>query len=132
MGYSKDLVSHLRQNGLWDQLTGDQQKRFERLTDEQARQILVMDDQWEMSEQPAVEAFGLMSLVQMIRAFQGALVELGGEDVGKLSKAGKLLAEFFLELRQRGMSADDVDDDLRQLNPLVIAALIAAYKGPSE
>lgn len=132
MGYSDDLVARLRQDGVWDQLTGEQQQRFEDLSDEQARQMLVMDDQWQMSEQPAIEAFGLMSLVQVIRLFRGALVQVRGETAGKLSKAGRLLAEFFLELREKGMAPEDVDEDLRQISPLVIAALIAAYKGPEE
>jgi hypothetical protein len=68
----------------------------------------------------------------MIGAFRGSLVEFGGENVGRLSKAGRLLAEFFLELRERGISADEMDQELRKLGPLVIAALIAAYKGTSE
>jgi hypothetical protein len=132
MGYSDDLVARLRQDGMWDQLTVEQQDRFAGLSDEQARQILVMDDQWEMSEQGAVEVFGLMSLVRMIRSFRGALVELHGENAGKLSKAGRLLAEFFMELRQRGLSAEEIDEDLRKMTPLVIAALIAAYQGTPD
>ena len=129
MGYRDDMVARLRQDGLWDQLRGDQQKRFLSLTDDQARQILIMDDEWDMGEQRAIEMFGLMSLVQMIGAFNGALVQREGEQIGKLSKAGKLLAEFFLELRQQGLSPDEMDQHLQKLNPLVIAALLAASEG---
>ena len=94
MGYRDDMVARLRQDGLWEQLRGDQQKRFLNLTDDQARQILIMDDQWDMGEQRAIEVFGLMSLVRMIGAFNGALVQnlhcgvevrdrrRGGEDSG--------------------------------------------------
>ena len=132
MGYCDDLVARLQGEGAWEQLTAEQQTRFQGLSDEQARQILVMEDEWNMSEKPAVELFGVMSLVQMIGLFEGALVERGGQQIGKLSKAGKLLAEFFIELRQQGLSPDQIDEDLGKLSSLVIAALIAAHHGPGE
>ncbi|MHC4398635.1 MAG: hypothetical protein ACYTG0_03050 [Planctomycetota bacterium] len=132
MGYRGDLIRRLQHDGLWAQLTGDQQGRFETLTDDQARQIMVMDDQWDMGDRKAIELFGLMSLVQVIISFQGALVEHGGENVGKLSKAGRLLAEFLTELRQKGLSAEDIDAGLQKLSPLVIAALTTVYKGSPE
>jgi hypothetical protein len=90
--------------------------------------MMVMDDQWDMSDEEAVEVFGIVSLVQLILLFKGALVERGRENVGKLSNAGTLLAEFFIELSQRGLSADDVDEGLRKLSPLCIAALKTVYK----
>jgi hypothetical protein len=132
MGYRDDLIRRLQQDGVWDQLTGDQQERFQNLTDDQARQMMVMDDQWDMGNEKAIEAFGLLSLVQMIGTFKGALVEHRGKKFGRLSKAGKLLAEFFIELREQGLSADDVDAGLQQLSPLVIAALTTAYKGSAD
>jgi hypothetical protein len=122
----------LQQEGAWDQLTAKQQKRFRNLTDDQARQMMVMDDLWDMADKKAVEVFGLLSLVQMIKSFNGALVEREREKMGKLSKAGRLLAEFFLELRAQGLSQDDVDAGLKTLSPLVVAALTAAYKRPRE
>ena len=132
MGYRDDMIQRLKQAGIWDQLTGEQRQRFEGLTDEQARQILVMDDQWEMGEERAIEIFGLLSLVRVIRLFKGALVETQGERIGKLSKAGQLLAEFFLELRQRGLSADEIDAGLEGLSQMAIAALITAHTPPAS
>ena len=132
MGYRDDMIARLQQDGLWDQLRGDQQKRFLSLTDDQARQILVMDDQWDMGQQRAIEIFGLMSLVQMIGAFNGALVQREGGNIGRLSKAGRLLVEFFQEMRQQGLSPDEIDQHLQKLNPLVIAALLAAAEGLPE
>jgi hypothetical protein len=132
MGYRDDVVVRLQENGLWDQLTGEQQQRFLGLSDEQARQILVMDDDWDMGEQHAIKMFGVMSLVKMIGAFNGSLVQRGTEQTGKLSKAGRLLAEFFLELKQRGMTPDLIDQHLQDLNPLVIAALLAAYENDTR
>jgi hypothetical protein len=132
MGYADDLIARLRETGVWDQLTSDQQRRFRNLTDEQARQMMVMDDQWEMGEQKAIEAFGVLSLVQMIGAFQGALVERGPGKGGKLSPTGTLLAEFFRQLRERGVSVDQIAEELHQLSPLAIAAIIAAHQRPDE
>jgi hypothetical protein len=132
MGYREEVIRRLQQDGLWEQLTCEQQTRFQSLTEDRARQIMVADDQWDMGETDAIELFGLMSLVQAILLFKGTLVERKGENVGKLSKAGRLLAEFFLELRERGVSADQIDEDLRKLSPLVIAALIASYHGPGS
>lgn len=131
MGYRDDLIRRLQQDGLWDQLSGQQQTRFQSLTEDQARQMMVMDDQWTLGDEETVGVFGLMALVQMIPSFKGALVEHGGENIGKLSKAGRMLAEFFLEMQQEGLSTDDIDAELRKLSPLVIAALLAAYQGPS-
>jgi hypothetical protein len=128
MGYRDDLINRLQQDGLWNQLTSEQQTRFHGLTDEQARQMMIMDDQWDMGDEEAVELFGLLSLTRMIMSFKGALVQHEGENVGKLSRAGELLAEFFIELTERGLSSDDVDEGLRSLSPLSIAALKTVYK----
>jgi hypothetical protein len=68
----------------------------------------------------------------MIMSFKGELVERQGDNVGRLSAAGKLLAEFFLELEKRGLSSDDVDAGLRRLSPLVIAALKTVYKRTTD
>ena len=85
MGYRDDLIRRLQKDGSWNQLTVENQTRFQNLTDEQARYILVMDDQWEMGDEKAIEVFGLMSLVQMIGLFKGALIEHGRESMGQLS-----------------------------------------------
>jgi hypothetical protein len=90
--------------------------------------MMIMDDQWEMGDEEAVELFGLLSLTRMIMSFKGALVQCGGDDAGKLSRAGELLAEFFIELSEKGLSSDDVDEGLRSLSPLCIAALKTVYK----
>ena len=132
MGYRDDLLRRFRQDGLWDELSSGQQKRFQGLTEDQARQMMVLEDQWNMGEEEVVQLYGLVSLVQVITAFGGRLVEHHGEDIGRLSEAGSLLAEFILELRQQGTSADEIDAGLRKLSPLVIAALIAVHQGPSD
>ncbi|NQT39012.1 MAG: hypothetical protein HQ581_16055 [Planctomycetes bacterium] len=132
MGYREDLIDRLRHDGLWDQIPAEQQKRFENLTDNQARRMMVMDDQWDRGDQEAIEMFGLMSLLQVIGTFKGVLVQHGGEEIGKLSKAGRLLAEFFLELKEQGLSADDVDAGLRKLSPLVVAAIATVYQRAEE
>lgn len=128
MGYREDLVQRLQQEGLWDRFTSHEQTRFQNLTDDQARQMMVMNDQWDLGEQQAVEWFGLVSLVQVIQSFRGALVERQGASVGKLSKAGKLLAEFFIAVEEEGLSADDVATGLQGLSPLGIAALTTVYQ----
>ena len=132
MSYHDDLIHRLQQDGLWAQLTAEQQKRLQGLTDDQARQMMVMDDHWDLGEKKAVELFGLVSLVQMIMSFKGTLVEHQGDDIGRLSQAGELLAEFFLEVEKSGLSSDDVDDGLRRLSPLVVAALKTVYKRTRE
>ena len=132
MGYRDDMVRRLREDGLWEQLTGRQQERFLSLTDDQARKIMVFDDHWDMGEMRTIEFFGLNSLVQMIASFKGALVQTDGEEIGRLSHAGKLLAQFFLELREKGLSPDDVNEGLAEMSPLVIAALLAAHQSAPE
>jgi hypothetical protein len=132
MGYRDDLIDRLREEGIWDQLTAEQQRRFESLSDDQARKMMVMDDQWGLGDQQAIQALGTVSLVQALTAFRGVLVERQGEHLGQLSQAGKLLAQFFLELKRLGLSADDVQAGLQKLSPLVIAALATVYLQSEE
>lgn len=132
MSYRDDLIQQLRQDGHWDQLTGEEQNRFQGLTDDQARQMMVMGDRWDLGETETVELFGLISLAEMIMSFKGALVEHQGDNAGSLSPAGELLAEFFLELEKNDLSPDDVDAGLQKLSSLVIAALKTVYKRTKE
>jgi hypothetical protein len=129
MGYRDELIERLRDAGAWEGLTVQEQRRFQDLTDDQARQLMVMDDAWEMGDDDAVQVMGVVSLVRMMTSFKGALVEHEGERKGRLSQAGALLAEFFLQLQKRGLSPDEIDQGLRELHPLVISALLAAHKG---
>lgn len=132
MSYRDDLIRRFQQDGTWEQLTAEQQQRFQNLTDDQIRRMMVLEDQWNMSDEKAIGVFGQMSLVQAISAFGGALVEHRGESAGRLSKAGKLLAEFLLELREKGLSTDDVAAGLEKLSPLVVAALTTVYLRTKE
>ena len=132
MGYREDLIQRLKNNGHWDQLTGEQQGEYESLSNEQARQLMVKIDQWDMGDEKTVQDLSFFSLARMVASFKGALFELGGPNKAELSQAGRLLAQFFLELREHGLSADEVDEGLRELSPLMISALITVYKGPSS
>jgi hypothetical protein len=109
-------------------MTLQAQDRFQKLSDDQARHLMVLDDQWTLGEPGAVNFIGLASLIRMMRSFNGALVEHDGENVGGLAKAGRLLAEFVIELSSQGRTPDEVAEGLSQLSPLVIAALITSYK----
>jgi len=126
--YRDELIRRLQQEGAWQCMTESNRSRFENISEGQARGIMVLEDQWTIGEQDAVNTLGLFSLVKMIQSFRGALVELDGEDIGKLSKAGRLLAEFIIELSNKGVASRDVDEGLQKLSPFVIAALIASYE----
>jgi hypothetical protein len=128
MGYRRDLISRLQREGSWQFMTLQIQRRLQALSEDQARQIMVLEDQWTLGEPDAVNLIGLVSLVRMIQSFKGALVELDGEKMGRLAKAGRLLAEFLIELSDKGLSTDDVEEGLSQLSPFVIAALLTSYK----
>jgi len=132
MSYRDDLIRQIQQDGYWNQLSGEDQKRFEALSDDQARQMMVMGDHWDLGEPEAIGLFGVLSLVEMIMSFKGALVGPQGDSVGRLSPAGRSLAEFFLALDEKGLSSDDVDAGLKEMNPLVIAALKTVYKRTKE
>jgi hypothetical protein len=109
-------------------MTAQSQSRFANLSDQQARQMMVLEDQWNLGEHDAVNLVGLVSIIRMIQSFKGALVETDGENIGSLAKAGKLLAEFVIELSDKGLSADEVEKGLSDLSPFVIAALLTSYK----
>ena len=104
------------------------QGRLQNLSEDQARQIMVLEDEWTFGDMNAVRLLGLMSMVRVIQSFKGSLVQLDGEDVGRLSKAGRLLAEFLVELSNQGLTAEDLEEGFNQLTPFVIAALLTSYK----
>jgi hypothetical protein len=127
MEYRDEMIRRLKQEGSWQSLTTQAQGRLEQLSNEQARKFLVLQDQWTLGDQDAVNLVGVVSLIRMIHSFKGSLVELKGENMGRLSEAGRLLAEFLIELANKGLTAEEIQEGFDQLNPLVIAALITSY-----
>jgi hypothetical protein len=63
---------------------------------------MVLEDQWSFGEPDVVNWIGMVFVVRMIQSFKGGLVELDGENMGTLSRAGRLLAEFVIELSNQG------------------------------
>ena len=109
-------------------MSAQAQSRLQNLPDDQAREIMVLEDEWTVGDTDAVHLLGMVSMVRVILSFKGALVNLEGEDVGRLSKAGRMLAEFVMELSNRGLNAEDVEKGFNQLSPFVIAALLTSHK----
>jgi len=101
---------------------------LQNLSEDQARQIMVLEDEWTFGDTNAVRLLGVVSMFRVIQSFKGALVELDGEDIGRLSKAGRLLAEFLIELSNRGLTTEEIEEGLNQLTPFVIAAILTSYK----
>ena len=109
-------------------MSSETQSRLQNLSDDQARQLMVLEDEWTFGDTNAVRLLGLVSMIRVIQSFKGSLVQLDGEDVGKLSKSGRLLAEFLIELSNQGLSAEELEEGFRQLTPFVIAALLTSHK----
>ena len=128
MSYRDELIRRLEDEGSWGLMTAQVRGRFRELSEDHARKIMVLEDQWAFGEPYTVHLIGLASLVRMIQSFRGALVELQGDHVGRLSRAGRLLAEFLRELSNRGLTSDEVDEGLTQLGPFVIAALLTSHE----
>lgn len=103
MGYRDDLIQRFKDAGSWDQLTGEQQRQWESLTDEQARQIMVKADEWDMGNENTVQQLAILSLHQVITSFKSALFDVENPERAQLSKAGRLLAEFFFGTSQEGI-----------------------------
>ena len=128
MQYREELIRRLQHEGSWDSMSAQDQSRLQNLPDDQAREVLVLEDEWTFGDTDAVHLLGMVSMVRVILSFKGALVKLEGEDVGRLSKAGRLLADFVIELSNRGLTAEDVEKGFNQLSPFVIAALLTSHK----
>ena len=128
MGYRDELIRRLQNEGSWQRMTKQVQRRLQNLSDDQARQIMVLEDHWVLGDPSAVKLSGLVAVVRMIQLFKGSLVKLDGDDMGSLAKPGRLLAEFLIELTKRGLAVDQIEAGLSQLNPFVIAALITSYE----
>jgi hypothetical protein len=128
MRYRDELIRRLQHEGSWQSMTVHNQSRFRQPSEDQARQIMVLEDQWTLCEPDAVNLIGLVSLVRMIQSFKAALVEVDGENMGQLAKPGMLLAEFVIELSNRGLNSQELEEGLSQMSPLVIASLITSYK----
>lgn len=131
MSYRDELIRRLQQTGTWDQLTGQGRKDVENLTDDECRRVMATADEWDMGIEQAIEPMTVLLLVQLATSFGGVLVEHEGDRKGQLSKAGRMLAEFFHEVQASGLSSDEVAEGLRKLTPPAIETLITVYKGPS-
>jgi hypothetical protein len=130
VSYRNELIRRLRETGIWGQLTEQGQKDIENLTDDDCRRVMATADAWGMGIEQVIEPMKVVLLVQLATSFEGILVEHEGSKKGQLSKSGRLLAEFFQEVRGIGLSSDEVADGLRKLSPPAIETLIAVYKGP--
>jgi hypothetical protein len=131
VSYRDELIRRLQQTGTWDQLTEQGQKDIEDLTDDECRRVMATADEWDMGIEQDIEPMTVLLLVQLATSFEGILVEHEGGRKGHLSKAGRMLAEFFQEVQASGLSSEEVTDGLRKLSPAAIETLITVYKGPS-
>jgi hypothetical protein len=115
---------------MWDQLTKQGQQDVEKLTDDECRRVMAAADEWDMGIERVIEPMAVLLLVQLATSFEGILVEHEGDRKGRLSRAGRMLAELFQEVQAAGLSADEVAEGLRRLSPPAIETLITVYKGP--
>ena len=83
-------------------------------------------DWWEMGDPETSQQVGELMLKEALKAllsvFGGRLLELEGENTGKLSKAGMLLAGFVAELEEHGIDWATISDHFPKLNntPFII------------
>jgi hypothetical protein len=131
VSYRDELIRRLQETKTWDQLTEQGQNDIKNLTDDECGRVMATADEWDMGIEPASEPTTVLLLIQLTTSFEGILVEHEGNRKGQLSKAGRMLAEFFQEVYASGLSSDEVADGLRKLSPEAIATLITIYKGPS-
>jgi hypothetical protein len=129
VGYRDDLIVRLKDSGLWGKLSGEHQLAIQEFTDDQACRVMVKVDAFDMNDQRVIDELARASLERLVRVFEGSLIE-PFDDRPQLTMAGELLAQFVLELRERGLSATAIDSGLKQLDAMVIAGLITIYRGP--
>jgi hypothetical protein len=132
VSYRDELIRRLQETGTWDQLTKQGQQDIENLTDNECGRVMATADECDMGIEEVVEPMTVLLLVQLATSFEGILVEHEGSIRGQLSKAGRMLAEFFQEVQASGLSSEEVADGLRKLSPPAIATLITVHKGRSE
>ena len=119
MGYRDDLIQRMKDDGLWDHLSDEQRREWAQLSDEQAGKM--MADMDSLAYDPDTqEKIGKILIKEVLEAFLsvfgGRLLELQGEHIGKLSRAGMLLAEFIDELEKQGIPWAAISDDFPKLN----------------
>jgi hypothetical protein len=131
VSYRNELIRRLQETRTWDQLTKQGQQDIETLTDDECRRVMATADEWDMGIEPVIEPMTVLLLVQLTTSFEGILVEHEGDRKGQLSRAGRMLAEFFQEVQGTGLSADEVAEGLRKLSPPAIETLLTVFKGPS-
>jgi len=130
VSYRDELIRRLQQTRTWDQLTRQGQQDIENLTDDECRRVMATADEWDMGIEQVIEPMTVLLLVQLTTLFEGILVEHEGDRKGQLSRAGRMLAEFFQEVQATGLSADEISEGLRRLTPPAIQTLLTVYKGP--
>lgn len=116
----------MRQNGSWNKLTGEEQTVYSKLTDDEAKNYMVLIDEWDMGEPDAKAVFAMASLKNLISSFKMKLIE-ADQNKPQLSKAGILLAQFISELRQNGLNDTDIANGFETLNVLTIASLMTLF-----
>jgi len=127
MSYRDDLIQRLRDVGTWERLAGDEQNRALALTDEEARRILVLTDDFDMGKIEGIAPVAVSSLIDMIASFKTNLVVMDSMNHPKLSKAGMLLAEFIEELQARGIDLGEIGEQFSGFHLGAIAALMVIY-----
>jgi len=130
VSYRDELIRRLQQTRTWDQLTKQGQQDIENLTDDECRRVMATADEWDMGIEQVIEPMTVLLLVQLTTLFEGILVEHEGDRKGQLSRAGRMLAEFFQDAQATGLSADEISEGLRRLTPPAIETLLTVYKGP--
>jgi hypothetical protein len=128
VGYRDELIGRMQRDGIWTGFTGEQQAEFLAFSDEQAKQFLVLKDQWDMGDSKTVARMAGVSLGELIASFNGELIQIDCTDMPPLSKAGVLLAQFVQELRQNGLNEDEIACGFESLNALSIALLMTVYQ----
>lgn len=109
MGYRDDLIAQLKDAGVWQKMTGEEQGNFEQLTDQEAAALMVKGDELVRLEPEAVQETASTALKAAIGLFNGALFS---QDKGTLlTPAGTKLAEFLDLLYADGLTTDVIEDD---------------------
>lgn len=121
MGYKDDLFHRLKEDGTWDQASPADRVAFEAMTDEQARLAMTIQDGLVMRDPETAREILVLALPCLLGVFNGALMV---QDQPGLTRAGHLLAEFFLELAEQSVAPDAVAEGLRVMEAMMLRVML--------
>lgn len=110
MGYRDEIIGRMKKNGVWDALSPELKRKFEQYSEEQAKEFMVFEDDWDSNFATCTaeemrgydKACFTMMIVDSYSAFGGKLFARPFPE-RELSGMGRALVDFIAAANASGI-----------------------------